>query len=792
MTGKLMKRTYILVLAAIALATLSCNKEQDINTELPADEKGLQIVGVIHNPEDGVDVKTQYTFSPDEATATAAIFSWKKDDIIRLIVHKDNSFDKYDLWAQSTSPTSVFEDINYNEKTPIGSIITNEYDHTGYAIYPVGAPCPLSYKRGDSNTDVIITLPSEYTLTTLDNQLSMVPMIGVRSGSTNVYDFYAGVGVFAFNIANVPTTATQVRITSLDENKPLSGDFHLQANGSIAIDQKAGSNSASRTVNLPDRAGTQSITLYIPLPVGDIAANGIRIELLDGSDTPIFKRKYPNAFSIEQGVILRVNMETPAWKKLGTGKFIDNYLWTRAIDKDKADYVDVVIEQNTADHKKFRLVDPYGAAATKFGYSSTFSASRDSYLEFTVANPTTGSTVTNFTTHKTGIALDTGPHHMELMYPTTYSSDADHAVAGTFNKVVVGSESLPMIVQLAPVYAYVDAPSTAYNYRSAYEMDKHGVFRIMFPGVSGYGGNLSVPAEGNAQLGVLSVSKDANPARIICAVSTYTDCQIAAPQNNTYYVKAGFNGLTYTTSADNTGSWGTTGLATESNLNSGVVYLTWFTVDADEPTCVYDQGRTKMYYLNASDKNKYIGQYSFSTLKAKTANYTTDFVDIKSKSNTMTIAVSDNPQKGMFMLTEILGFNCDGTNNNTSLCGADPIITPKTGTVNFDGDYSAGNPQYGYFNGSGWLVFETDAPFFSLDGNAYCLSHGQPQYSTWGFTKTDSGNTITLTGTSSANTLSVVKQNCLRTSGDNYDESEYCIKLGQSSPVATKSYTPIE
>lgn len=222
---------------------------------------------------------------------------------------------------------------------------------------------------------------------------------------------------------------------------------------------------------------------------------------------------------------------------------------------------------------------------------------------------------------------------------------------------------------------------------------------------------------------------------------------------------------------------------------SGKYYLCYQVLNSSDEAILT---RTmSFYFLNATDKQKYVGTYTFSTLKAFTVNATSSWIDITSKSNTMTVAISDDPTKGLFMLTDFIGFNYSGTMTNTSLCGEGALITPTSGVKNFNGTYGAGSPQYGYFNDSGWLVFRTQNPFFTLDGESYYICHGESQYVTFGFTKIDNGSRITLTGTSTNNTACFVQGASFNTgsgSNHNYASSEILAKFGGSAPVAYKDY----
>lgn len=659
----------------IAIAAIACTKEMNIKTspsdQLPTEgtvaqvqeEEGLTIIG---NITDEPLTKTQYTY--DEGIYT---FSWTQNDEIQLIVYKTaQSQDKYRLYAKTTAASSRFENNEKVEKHPIGSIVSGGWLHTGFAIYVQNSS--LSFVPQSANkSNVVVDLSSSCALGSdldMNTQLSRTPLVGNRDGETNVYNFGTATGVLKISLNNVPTSATELRLTSPSDDAPLSGTFNLVTGSpEIRMNEKVSGNS-SRSITF-SLTSAEARTFYIPVPVGTIPVvdgHSLKIELLEG-DIPILTKSYKKALTIERNKVIPVTFDGPEWVTLGTGKFVDNFLWAKIVakglNKDIPGYVNVTIQKNIADPNKFRLVNPYGAAATQFEYTSPNAANRDTYLEFTVDGYTAGSAVTGFTTHRTGFAIDASNYNPELVYPTEY----DAGYSPEFNKVVAGDASNPKIVQFAPVYRY-NGSSTAYNY-TTHGMNKHGVFRIIFPGVSNFGGSLTVPDGTNARLQKLRVTKETgDPARIKVAASTYTDYEIAAPYVNEFSVSTDTY-PDFKSAANSSCDWDNTGLHNSHSISSGAIYLTWFTVDANNPSYVYDQGRLKVYYLNDEAP---IGTYSNGTLS-------------------VTFDVSPNSSLGNIVLSSI-------TNGETTY----------DATYNVFGTMSYSSSQWNLSVGSGQLYADYD------------------------------------------------------------------------------------
>ncbi|MBR1510827.1 MAG: hypothetical protein IJ623_09275 [Bacteroidales bacterium] len=591
-----MKKTFFLLLAISSLAFISCGKiqEQDNHEPNSTEDAGcFEIVGIIHNTESSApEVKTQYNIGPEYAT-----FSWTQNDEIQLIVYKTTQTqDQYRLYAESSSATTTFKSGS-TTYDPIGGIVDG-WLSTGFAIYPVSKANNgiqrddyISYIKPSASPydPVTISMRDSYTLSNLDNQLSVVPMVGIQNANNElVYDFYPAVGVLAFSISAVPVTATAVRLTSFDSTEPLCGTFSMTKGVPDIAMAKVQSGSLTRTVTLPSRTASQDITVYIPLPVGSIA-HGLRIELLDGSATPIFKKKYSDVLEIERGVIKTVNLETPEWKKLGKGKFIDNYMWNKlnfgSTTFSEVGYVNVDIYQNTSDHTQYRIPNPYGQAAAYLNNAGISQSSHDDYLYFTVSD-----SEVSFNEHKTGYTVD--GHNLSIQ-PVSSSVKT---------KLVHGTVDSPGIVQLAP--SYYDADDNSYDINDKSNSDN--IIRINFPTIdSSYEGSLSIVNNKVDLSSGIAYTKGSAADRVIIQISDY-------PIFHYYGTGASVPGSRVTKYDSNTLQSSSLGYgASGSNYDqthSGIKYLTWSTWSANAEY-MYEMGCIKFYGLVPDDSAALPGTY---------------------------------------------------------------------------------------------------------------------------------------------------------------------------------------
>lgn len=194
-----------------------------------------------------------------------------------------------------------------------------------------------------------------------------------------------------------------------------------------------------------------------------------------------------------------------------------------------------------------------------------------------------------------------------------------------------------------------------------------------------------------------------------------------------------------------------------SSSASGQYYLAFAVYDSSDNELRSEV--KSIYYLNNTDKGVLCGDYGFTALRALTINNRSAWTDINSNNATyvsegysdahIVIAPSNDLSQGTIMLSNFLDFGYTGVTNKSIT--EEKLLTNLNNIVNFQGIYSAGQPLYGYFRSSDYLItiYGTN-PLFVLDGTNYYLRHVQAQYNYFNFEVNDNGSTVTLTYGSSS------------------------------------------
>lgn len=709
-----------------ALIISSCSKETEIEQEVSQDPitNGAYVRAI------GEDYSAQDINGTTKATLNnGGEFLWAEGDQIGVRLYKGTAITGTDGGSGFGAYDATFT-LNAEDAGKTSGELTcsttpmDEYLKAHAAWYPrYGEEANKTNVGGD--TKLYFYLREWYD--SYSSGTSLMPMMADMSSwgqaNPNIALKHVGAGI-RVTLKGVPAIANQVSLTVNGKN--IWGWYTIddpsQA-GSASISAGDGTNSTIY-LKFATASDPRDITFIFPLPTVDLSG-GITLKLYYGdphtelwSKTAGTKTPLP---ALDRGDLLDLpDLPVAEWKTLGTGRFIDNFLWSKitsdgynvTVGKDVPGYVNVTIQQNVSDPKTFRLVNPYGAAATQFGYTSANAANRDEYFVFTVAGFAQGDRVTNFETHRTGFAIDSGHSNPELVYAKTYNSEWDPSN----DMVVLGGETAPKIVQLAPVYRY-NGSSTAYAY-SSHLNNRKGVFRIIFPGVDGYTCSLT-PASGcTARLDKVSWANGSSSVRMRIVASQYTDYEVASPIVNDYYI-GNYPGAK--DAAGSSGTWSGASLTNTtvngSSIPSGVVYLTWYAVDSSSENYVYDQGRTKVYYINKTDYDQYVKSHTFHYGETSAAGAW--------KYGTIEFGLSDDPTKGQLILKDVDGMTSVAA--NTRLTADHPLWTAMgTWLAHGTGDYayaadrvSDGNTYYGVINNNR-ISFATNSDFeffnYSVDG----------------------------------------------------------------------------
>lgn len=137
------------------------------------------------------------------------------------------------------------------------------------------------------------------------------------------------------------------------------------------------------------------------------------------------------------------------WSDAGTVDFIDNFLWGK--DGFTADeYVTVALQTSDLVDGRYRIANPYTAAATHFSHATPvdIAATAQDYLTFSIDD---GGLVT-FDSFDTGIDFDTS-HPMTITHPTEWASHGGTSGSAANNLVTSeAGDGSPLVIQLMPIF----------------------------------------------------------------------------------------------------------------------------------------------------------------------------------------------------------------------------------------------------------------------------------------------------------------------------------------------------
>lgn len=488
-----MKKFIYSVLAVAALA--ACAKELDKQSPEKASE---DVVG---------DNLVAITASVEESSKTAyadnKTFSWLAGDLIRVRVSNGSNAGYANFKTTEGGSTATFS-----------ASLSDYYRPSGNAVYPANLSPAISgedflitlpqqyfYNRGNEND------PSKYTYTGDANPLKTVPLIGDLQPDGS-YKFKTAMGVAHFKVTDV---AEGTSFVALYANENIRGKFKV-VDGAVSLENYV-SDGGNMAYFVVTPAEDNSVSVYFPLPVGTLSA-GFEIRLLDskGSAT-LFSQVSKKPITIERNKITEVApfKGSYSWESIGKGKFYDNFLWTN-LGLAANTPVEVEIAKNLTEPGSYKLIDPYGAAATLAGKTVA-----DTRSDFAFKILKAGDKVYNTTTTlddwvfydsvESGVA-DAYSTTYNLNFPGTWTSYAAESSWGRNYVARYQSDGTsPANILVAPIYLYGDD-----NYWTAKAIDlaHDDIIQIVFPEQE----LISV----NASLSFVEISDD-TPAQPIAKAS---------------------------------------------------------------------------------------------------------------------------------------------------------------------------------------------------------------------------------------------------------------------------------
>ena len=195
-----------------------------------------------------------------------ASFKWSVGDNIAVHVSNGDSHiyvSTYGEGGASTAASSASFLVTYD----------SGYSRDAFAVFPSSIVSATATNYGQSGSPLDVTLPSSYTLSQVQGEVSPCPMVATNSASSFSWDFYQLCSLLRITVSNIPANAKRLEIDF--DGKKVWGDFSIASGivpgtSVIATATDANHDTISITKDGSDAVlGETSLILNIPLPVGN-------------------------------------------------------------------------------------------------------------------------------------------------------------------------------------------------------------------------------------------------------------------------------------------------------------------------------------------------------------------------------------------------------------------------------------------------------------------------------------------------------------------------------------------
>lgn len=494
-----MKKLLLSVLALAGILAVSCNKE----VEAPV---APEHNGTTHT----VTLKAAFAQEGETRTeyANNKTFSWVEGDVV--YVRCTNEADEKWYWAPFTAETS-------GATTDLTGEVDDGYEPYDVAVYVPGENYISSAYYNESSVRVVVPISYHedgYGLAETsdgntpywnsveiasESPLSRLPLVSVTKD--DVLYFQTAMGALKINLTDVPAEADHVRITCGDDGA--LGNYLMVQEGEIRMSEPWSDDEGQRyatsfTEYYFQPVSDGKVSFVMPFPVGTLVKGSV-IDVMDASNNVLFSKSFKKDVVIARNKIVELaELSTEVtWETLGTGKFVDNYLWEdMGIAADT--YVDVEIQKNANEEGYYRIVNPYGAAAKAFGYQAPYKVNGPQDFVFhimAVGEKLYNTTVTladqiYYSEVYTGV--DAGDDYIDdditgddleyvAHHPGDYRNFSAEEKWGRNLVAKYGADGNPANVIAAPIYLWgADGYWTGNNPLH----ETNNVIQILFPGVS--------------------------------------------------------------------------------------------------------------------------------------------------------------------------------------------------------------------------------------------------------------------------------------------------------------------
>lgn len=210
---------------------------------------------------------------------TDASFKWSVGD--NIAVHVSNGDNHKYVFTSGNGGASVAE-----AEASFSVTYESGYSRDAFAVFPSSIVSATAANYGQSGSPLDVTLPSSYTLSQVQGEVSPCPMIATNTAGDG-WTFYQLCSLLRITVGNIPATAQSLKIDF--DGKKVCGNFSIASDvtpGTSVISTVADDNNDVITItNGGSVFGQTSLTLSIPLPVGDYSK--ITVYAYDGEDNVV-------------------------------------------------------------------------------------------------------------------------------------------------------------------------------------------------------------------------------------------------------------------------------------------------------------------------------------------------------------------------------------------------------------------------------------------------------------------------------------------------------------------------
>ena len=230
--GMIMKNTKYLFITSIVILS-ACAKE--VNSPVGTDRNETRTITISARLD-----------NTKAAVTEAGVFSWQKGD--KIGVFDGSSFIPFTLSSGEGTATGEFTGTLPPDATMQKA-----------AIYPYSTQAKLS------GTDLSFDLPKTYKYSAQSTNAAMVAVISDMAEGTISLKHLAG--ILKFTYSNIPSGAAKFRFVV--KEKKITGQFNVDISASSQLIRTPDEASASEgTVDITDLPAENSLTFYVPVPIG--------------------------------------------------------------------------------------------------------------------------------------------------------------------------------------------------------------------------------------------------------------------------------------------------------------------------------------------------------------------------------------------------------------------------------------------------------------------------------------------------------------------------------------------